>query len=228
MKLHLRGLASAVLFGLGLPLLVSGCGPKIKDPHEMWDRLVAEKSITAIASVKISYVKGKGYWLTVFAIDSAGQKTGHNINYSGELTDYLDQGVNEWQGRVNLSPAEVDLDALVARIPSEDASYQGCGSSREAVLEVMPTGKLASWTGCSNSSYNEGSLLVDGKPVLDQADPHDPAQVAAMAESYASIFGAGTLVEWHAGVQEGQSTFVRAIPFADDSNCVLDFFLLAT
>ncbi len=232
----MRGVVCGVLFGCGLSLLVSGCSPRSSDPHEMWDRLVAEKNITAVAEVEVSHFSvhhflysSSSYSLSVYAVDSSAREVEYSIDEDGEISERAsddDRNADmRWRAKVNLSPDQIDFDGLVGRVPAKDDPRSGCDDSRYAWLIVVPTGKTASWTTCSSSvDYHEGSLVVDGKPVNDQVDPTDPAQVASMMESYNDIFGAGTLVQWNAGVKKGQATNVTAIPFPDDPDCRMYFF----
>ena len=228
----MRGVVCGVLLGLGLSLLVSGCSPRSSDPHEMWDRLVAEKNITTVAEMEVSHFSvhhflysSSSYSLSVYTVDSSAREVEYSIGYDGEISERVDDDDERnadmrWHAKANLSPDQIDFDGLVARVPAKDDPRPGCDDSRYAWLRVMPTGKTASWTTCSSSfDYHEGSLVVDGKPVNDQVDPTDPAQVASMMESYNDIFGAGTLVQWNAGVKKGQATNVTAIPFPDDPDC---------
>ena len=233
----MRGVVCGVLLGLGLSLLVSGCSPRSSDPHEMWDRLVAEKNITTVAEMEVSHFSvhhflysSSSYSLSVYTVDSSAREVEYSIGYDGEISERVDDDDERnadmrWHAKANLSPDQIDFDGLVARVPAKDDPRPGCDDSRYAWLRVVPSGKTASWTACSSSfDYHEGSLVVDGKPVNDQVDPTDPAQVASMMESYNDVFGAGTLVQWNAGVKKGQPTRVTAIPFPDDPDCRMYFF----
>ena len=224
----MRGVVCGVLLGCGVSLLVSGCGSRSSDPHEVWDRLVAEKNITAVAEVEVTNFSKDSYLVTVYAADSSARAVEYNIGEDGDISERVSDDDERnagmrWRAKANLSPDQIDFDGLVARVPAEDDPRPRCDYYRSASLIVVPTGKTASWTACSDK-YHEGSLVVDGKPVNDQVDPTDPAQVASIMENYNDIFGAGTLVQWNAGVKKGQPTHVTVIPFPDDPDCRMYFF----